>query len=141
LNDYFFFSAPQLKRDPLDGATMSHPRSYALQKLADAVEVLATGPGDVRSRLYSAWLSFHTVTERHLPVELHGDLNWILHQISRIPRRNKLDRGSVQATLATIRNSTGTKIAKRILSLERRLREYHDKAPSNKRLKLPARVD
>ena len=106
---------------------MARPKPYALQKLSDAVEVLATGPGDVRSRLYSAWLSFHTVSERHLPAELRRDLNWILHQISKTPARNKLDRGSVHATLATIRNATGVKIAKRILSLEQRLRERHDR--------------
>ena len=106
---------------------MKQRRSYALEKLSDAVEVLATGPGDVRSRLYSAWLSFHTVTERHLPPQLRKDLNWILHQISHKPARHRLE-GTVQGTLATIRNSTGVKIAKRILHLEQRLREHHEQS-------------
>ena len=46
---------------------------YANEKFVSAVYGLATGPGDVRSRLLIAHLSFHPVRESDLPEHLRAD--------------------------------------------------------------------
>jgi hypothetical protein len=97
---------------------------YAFEKFSDALRSLATGPYDVRQRLRSAYLHFRPVKKKDLPEQLQNDYQWILNQLTRfepsIGRDGKVVRGPVEETLSRIRNSTGTKIAERILNI------YHE---------------
>ena len=100
---------------------MDRPYRYAHEKFAAAVHALATGAGDARARVHSAWLEFHTVAPSHLPEELRSDLEWILEKITEKPARNRL-RSSIRTSLEDMQNSTAQQLAKRILRIEKRLR-------------------
>lgn len=98
---------------------------YAYEKFSDALSSLATGPYDVRQRLRSAYWHFRPVNKTHLPEELHDDYQWVLNQLTRfdpvIGRDGKVLRGAVDETLDRIRNTTGSKIAQRILYIYHQL--------------------
>ena len=98
---------------------------YACEKFNDALSSLATGPNDVRQRLLSAYWHFHPVKKKHLPEQLHDDYQWVLNQLTRfepvINRDGKVLRGAIEVTLSRIRNSTGSKIAERILYIYQQL--------------------
>lgn len=98
---------------------------YAYEKFNDALYSLATGPYDVRQRLRSAYWHFRPVNKKHLPEQLHDDYQWVLNQLTRfepvIGRDGKVLRGAVEETLNRIRNSTGSKIAERILHIYHKL--------------------
>ena len=97
---------------------------YAYEKFSDALRSLAVGPGDVRQRLHSAYLNFHPVRKKHLPEQLQNDYQWILNQLTRfgpvVGRDGKVLCSAIEETLNHIRNSTGSKIAERILHI------YHE---------------
>jgi len=114
--------------------------SYALEKLLAAVHTLATGKGDVRSRLLSAWQGpLWVLTPEHLPERLREDFLWIrkqLHkysedwpgQLADLQVKEEVDPtfkekyahlypNPVEATLSRIKNSTGSRIATKIFSI------------------------
>lgn len=95
--------------------------TYAHEKLTSAVHILAIGPGDVRSRLWHAYLEFSPIRKDHLPVDLQSDYEWIIKQLTRYEpneiERLRMGKGMVQATLSRIKNSTGARIAQRIAEL------------------------
>jgi hypothetical protein len=97
------------------------PSIYAHEKLLSALETLATGPGDVRERLLSAYLTFHPLTQAHFPPHLRREFGWVLKQLKKrepvYDYKGRLDRGSVEESLRHIKNVTGTKIATRIYRL------------------------
>ena len=119
---------------------MSLQYIYALEKFTLAVYILATGPGDVRSRLLNAWRGpLWVLTPDHLPEKLRDDFLWIkqqLHkyheswpgQLQELQKKEKKDPSfkkiythlypdPVEATLRRIRKSTGVEIARRIFSI------------------------
>jgi len=102
-------------------ATMNPNHRYAYEKFSSALGSLAIGPGDVRGRLWAAYLHFHPVREKHLPDDLHEDYQWVLQQLTRYGpargRDGKIILDSIQETLRRIRNSTGSRIAERILRI------------------------
>lgn len=95
--------------------------TYAIEKLTDAIRCLATQPGDVRSRLVAAFMCFHTLQERDFPPQLRTDWNWLITQLTRYgpvwDYKGDVLVGSVEATLRSIQNRTGAKIAKKIYEL------------------------
>ncbi len=95
--------------------------TYAVEKLADALRCLATLPGDVRERLVVAHQCFHTLQERDFPLHLHKDWRWVNQQLTRygpvLDYKGEVREGSVQHTMRRIRNSTGSKIAKKIYEI------------------------
>lgn len=96
---------------------------YALGKFGEAVYALATEPGDVRSRLYCAFQFLIPVQPTDLPVELRQDLEWVMNMLTR-RRARYPGESDLGATLMTMRNSTGVKIAIRIVEIESRLRGF-----------------
>jgi len=96
--------------------------NYAREKLSSAVQELAIGSGDVRERLYNAFLAMHTLKEDDFPEEYREDWKWIMEQLTRyepiLDHNGKVFIGSVQNTLQRIKNKTGAKIAKKIFDLE-----------------------
>lgn len=98
-----------------------NPHGYALQKLAEAMELLATHPGDVRERLSAAYLCFHPLQERDFPPELKPKWAWVMHELTKFGPGPSFDGvvrvGSVEHTMRRIKNATGSKIAKRLFDL------------------------
>ena len=113
------------------------PTVYAYEKLLVALDSLATGPGDVRTRLLSAYQSFWPLSEEQFPEHLRGDYKWVVAQLTKYgpiyDYKGRLDRGSVEATLRRITNRTGVKVATKLLQLYHELDAYvrRDNAPSN----------
>lgn len=93
---------------------------YALEKLGAAIDELAVGEGDVRTRLEAACISIAAVSEDDFPESLRKDFKNIVEALTKHPGRHRQE-GAVHRTLARMRNSTGSKIARRILDLESRL--------------------
>lgn len=113
---------------------------YAIGQFSEAVRILATGDGDVRSRLLHVWRGpLIVLRSEHLPEKLRKDFLWIDKQLHKFnedkpiqhnilkmwektdPRFKKnytqLYPDPVEATLNRIKNGTGLKIAKRIYSV------------------------
>lgn len=103
------------------------PYRYAVEKLSNALTILAVGEGDVRSRLSSAFLEFHTLQPRDFPAALQADYEWIVQELTRRKPQDELERrewardGSVTANLRRMKNRTGSRIARRIIDLEHRV--------------------
>jgi hypothetical protein len=101
---------------------------YAYEKLLTALSSLATGPGDVRSSLYNAYLSFSTLKESNFPEHLREDFRWVLSQMTKFPPHylpgGNMVRGSVEETMRRIKRSTGVAIAEHLLHLYHELDSY-----------------
>ena len=94
---------------------------YADEKLSKAIRLLAVLPGDVRSRLLVAFNEFHPLKEDDFPPKLQKHYRWVIKQLTKrgpmLNHKGEAYRGSVENTLSHIRNSTGAKIADRLLML------------------------
>ena len=95
---------------------------YASDLFKSAVYLLAVGPGDVRSRLREAFDKFYPVQSHLLPDDIKKEYDCIFKQLTKREKRFPSD-GKVDATLYRMRNSTGAKIAKRIVELKLRMDE------------------
>jgi tetrahydromethanopterin S-methyltransferase subunit G len=92
---------------------------HTLQQFHSAVASLATGPGDVRSRLRCVWLgSLMNVKLEYLPESLQNEFTYI-HK--RLHRMNE----PVEVTLGRIRNATGAKIALSIFNIYESLTDMY----------------
>jgi hypothetical protein len=104
------------------------PAKYAHQLLSRAVDSLATGPGDVRSRLGAAYSTFHPLTPEHFPEPLRTDFEWVMKQLTRrdpyINHEGHVQKGSVEVSLEHMRNSTGVKIAEKLVQLHHAIDAY-----------------
>lgn len=102
---------------------------YAKEKLLIAVEALATGPGDVRSRLKKAYWTFNRLKAEQLPPQMQEDWRWVLEQMTNrgplLDQKGKVMRDSVENTMCRIKNRTGAKIAKKIFRLYWELNNNH----------------
>ena len=95
---------------------------YAREKFSSAVYILATGPGDVRSRLRKAFIEFSPVQEKDIPDELLEDFRWIILESTK--REPVANEGKMSATIDRMQNRTGSKIAAKIYEIGSRLEEY-----------------
>lgn len=102
--------------------TESYFAQYAYSKVSEAVNILASHPGDIRKRLGAAYLTFCEASPERLPPHIRSELEWVREQLNRFPAR--YDEGTLNATLRRIRNSTGVKIAKRILLVQALLESH-----------------
>jgi len=95
--------------------------SYTNEKLFQAIEILATGRGDVRARLWPAFLAVHTLTIDNFPEDLRDDWQFIYDNLTKYEpiynHEGKVSVGSVQNTLRRIKNKTGSKIAEKFFNL------------------------
>ena len=95
--------------------------SYTRQNLFSAISILSTFPGDVRSRINSAYQAFHPLETHHFPDEFKKDWEWVIKSITKygpkLNYKNEIELGSVEHTMRRIKNNTGTKIADKIFNL------------------------
>ena len=105
--------------------------TYAREKFIEAVEKLATGEGDVRRRLRSAYGALRILRLQNLPQDMWDDWRWVQHQMTKFGPlyvEGKLWHGSVEHTMSRIRNRTGSEITKRIYRMQGTLtlRRYNE---------------
>jgi len=89
---------------------------YAHEKFSAAIRGMAVGAGDARDRMRSAFMTFHTIRPSDLPAPLDRHLQWVYDQLTRKPARYRLE-GTLDSTLAQMKNSTASKIAERVLAI------------------------
>ncbi|PTL36452.1 hypothetical protein CLG94_03585 [Candidatus Methylomirabilis limnetica] len=108
---------------------MNGDAGYALKKLDLAILLLATGRGDVRSRLLNAFhAELAVVQDSDFPDNLRPDWLWIKQCLTRKGPRVREDgtvlMGAVQNTLYTMHNKTGSRISERLIDLKDKLEGY-----------------
>jgi hypothetical protein len=96
---------------------------YAREKFSAAVRELTLGPGDIKARLISAYMRFHTLNSNDFPDELKVEYDWIIKQLLKKPALcahigDQVISGSAEQTLHFMRRSSCVRIAERILSLK-----------------------
>jgi hypothetical protein len=99
---------------------------YALEKLASAVHSMATDPGDIKVRLWNAFLIFHTLSEKDFANEYHEDWKFIYKSLTTeepsYNEKGEVTTGRVENTLKILDEDACVKIAERIANLESKLR-------------------
>lgn len=99
--------------------------SYAREKFGVAVNEMATGTGDIRDRIWHAYLSFHTLSEKDFPDDLKEDWNFIYSSLTKEePSYNdngEVSVGKVQNTLRVLDTETCVELAQRICDLNTKL--------------------
>lgn len=99
---------------------------YALEKLDSAVHSLETDRGDLRTRLWNAYMFLHTLSEKDFADEYKEDWNFIYRSLTReLPTyddRGEVPTGRVQNTLRILGEDTCLEIAESISKLASRLR-------------------
>jgi len=113
------------------------PHSYALEKLSTAVRILATGEGDARSRLISAFSAFGFLQADAFPPALQADYESIKKEITkRLPmsdeeRSEWATDGDAHANVRRMKNRTASQIATKIYDLEHRVRIVYEEWRDN----------
>lgn len=101
---------------------------YAQEKLGTAIYDLATGTGDIRHRLFQAYLRFHTLSDDYFPEELKAtwnELSAMLESKDAIrSHKGEVNIGSVENTLESITEEECSDIAKRIYNLNSELGRF-----------------
>src|SRR5262245_38274354 len=107
---------------PLDKMRTTDPYIRARAKLSAAVIKLATGEGDVRWRLQSAYLDLVGTLASELPADLRKRLLRVQQRLT--AKKSKYPWvAALPATLQRMRLKTGAGLAKEIISIEFDLRK------------------
>jgi hypothetical protein len=103
--------------------------SYVKRRISDAVYVLCTAKGDVRSRLLLADRATDGLSDNSFPDELKpkwAEIKNLLRQHGAVFNDSGgVAIGAIANTLKKIRNSTGSKIAEKIFELHRDLEKNY----------------
>jgi hypothetical protein len=105
--------------------------AQAARLLSMAVYHMAVRSGDIKERLYHAFLQLLHVSERQLPPEFHEELRWIKKSLtSKEPTQSYLihgkreTEGRINATLRTMRIAKAEEIARRIYELADKVQQF-----------------
>lgn len=94
---------------------------YPKEKLTTAVSIMATHPGDIKDRLFKAFLEFHTIGNE-MPKPFRNEYEWIVQELTKVG--DDVD-GRVLATLKTMTDDHALEIASRIVDLAFQMYETH----------------
>src|SRR5262245_57835405 len=96
-------------------------RAHVIEKLTNALRILATGKGDARQRVADAFAACAFLTVEDFPVELQQRWRWIEQEATKFGRyRSRPPRvpiSTVESTMPERKNATAAKIAKGMLDL------------------------
>ena len=93
------------------------------EKFAAAVDSMAVSPLSLRDRVFSAFLSFHSVQTQDLPDARAADLyEKLLADLNRFPAVG--DEGNVQATLTRLSEEELGEVAQQIVDLRTYLEQF-----------------
>lgn len=103
---------------------------YARAKFGNAVHGMAVGRGNIKDRLYGAFMELVAVVERDIPPHLLDDYRWVRTELTKKEGkvRGLVDgqlvvgvEGRIGATLKTMRFARAEQIARRICYIADRL--------------------
>lgn len=98
-----------------------NPYHYTVEKLTNALEVLATHPGDARERVAAAYLCCFTLQEDDFPAEHQAKWRSLVAELDRFPPDQRVDgtllNSSLDVWARKVRTSTGEKMAKLLWEL------------------------
>jgi hypothetical protein len=95
---------------------------YAREKFMGLSRTLATGEGDARDRLISAFSTFHVISPEDLPSPLREHMQAVYDEITRKPARHQWE-GSVEATVRSMKNSTAARVLERLLGIDEAIKQ------------------
>lgn len=94
---------------------------YTIEKLTNALKILATHPGDARKRMIVAYLAIRSLNECDFPVIHRAEWNAIIAELTKHPpecdANGNVLRSSVERTMTSRTNRTAAKIAERLYDL------------------------
>lgn len=100
--------------------------NYAKEKLGSAVRSISNDRGNIKTRIWNAYLIFHTLSENDFSEELKEDWNFIYNNLTiEEPTHNEkgeVTDGKVQNTLKLLSEDKCVEIVNRIVELEAKLR-------------------
>jgi hypothetical protein len=88
---------------------------YAREKYSVAVSSLV-GPADIKTRLFGAYMSIHTLSPRDIPEHLRDDHKALTEALTWVPVKEP-DEGTLMATLREMSDDEADRLAKRFLEL------------------------
>jgi hypothetical protein len=88
---------------------------YVWEKLYQATHGLAVGQGNIKERLFNAFLSLNVLHDDDFPAELQESFGALVEQITRVEPRG--GEGTIQATINTIDDDEAAQMAETIVSL------------------------
>jgi hypothetical protein len=92
---------------------------YAWEKFGDAVHHLTIDEAEIKSRLFSAFVSISLLSPRDLPDELRGQFEELIGLLT--AKDPKKDEGRIGATLHGMRKQKASEIAERFMNIYLRL--------------------
>jgi hypothetical protein len=96
-------------------------KGYAAKKLTEVLESIATHEGDARKRVKIAFMYLNHLKETDFPDDLKAGWNWIWKESTKYgplhDHHGNVRRGSIENTMRRVKNSTASKILKKIYSL------------------------
>ena len=99
--------------------------SYAKEKFGVAVNNMATGAGDIRERLWSAYLSFHPLSEKDFSDDLREDwleiYNILTEKEPTLDSKGNVSIGRVQNSINQLDTDSCIDLAQKICDLNTRL--------------------
>ena len=99
---------------------MNQHLSHPLEKLAETMRTIATAKGDQRARLRAARTELFAINESELPSDFQEPYAAIVSELTKFEAKD--DEGTIDATLAHIRNATAVQIIESIWELWRQMR-------------------
>lgn len=108
---------------------------YAREKFSHAVHLMTVGRGNLKDRLYDAFIEFVAVSERDIPPHLLEDYRWVRSELTKKKARARAViegkihigvEGRIGAALKTMRFARAEQIADRICYISDRLNEAPD---------------
>jgi hypothetical protein len=88
---------------------------YAWKNFGDAIHCLATGPGEIKTRLLSAFLSISCLTSHDIPDEIQEQFSQLRSLLA--ATQPKPDLGKIKEKLRYMRKDKATQIAELFLSI------------------------
>jgi hypothetical protein len=96
--------------------------AYAIEKLTNALRILAAHKGDARERVAHAYIACAYLTEKDFPEKLRSDWRWIEHEVTKSGPYATPNGKMISAPENTMRKrhrQTAAKIAQRMWDLYR----------------------
>lgn len=104
---------------------------YALTKLNLMIDSLTISQPDVRKRLSDSYVHIHRLESNDFPPSMQTNWNRISNELTKYDAvynsKGEVILSSVDNTMRKIKNSTGSKIAKHILTLRNDLNAHEEK--------------
>ena len=101
--------------------------AYAREKIGVAADRLATGTGNIKERIFQAYLSFHTLSLEDFPEELQEEWSFIINTLTSVDAtydtKGEVTKGKVENSLLEMDEVTCQDVASNIIELDKKLKK------------------